>query len=80
MARTTKAERKRRREAALVKITDGHGFADTVAYVMSEWGCSRSTARRDVHWAHGELQLGLEAMTFSTGDPPLHQPRQLAEG
>ena len=61
MARTTKAERKRRREAALAKISDGHGFADTVAYVMSEWGCSRSTARRDVHWAHGELQLGLDA-------------------
>jgi len=32
-----------------------------VAFVMSEWGCSRSTARRDVHWAHGELQLGLDA-------------------
>ena len=60
MARTTKAERKRRREAALVKISEGHGFADTVAYVMSEWGCSRSTARRDCHWAHGELQLGLD--------------------
>ena len=41
MARTTKAERKRRREAALAKISDGHGFADTVAFVMSEWGCSR---------------------------------------
>ena len=61
MARTTKAERKRRREAALVKISDGHGFADTVTFVMQEWGCSRSTARRDVHWAHGELQLGLDA-------------------
>ena len=61
MARTTKAERKRRREAALAKISDGHGFADTVAFVMQEWGCSRSTARRDVHWAHGELQLGLDA-------------------
>ena len=59
--RTTKAERKRRREAALAKISNGHVFADTVAYVMSEWGCSRSTARRDVHWAHGELQLGLDA-------------------
>ena len=32
--RTTKAERKRRGEAALAKISDGHGFADTVAYVM----------------------------------------------
>ena len=38
MARTTKAERKRRREAALAKISDGHGFADTVAFVMQEWG------------------------------------------
>ena len=61
MARTTKAERKRRRVAALVKISDGHGFADTVTFVMQEWGCTRSTARRDVHWAHGELQLGLDA-------------------
>ena len=61
MARTTKAEHKRRREAALAKISNGHGFADTVAFVMQEWGCSRSTARRDVHWAHGELQLGLDA-------------------
>jgi len=61
MARTTKAERKRRREAALVKISEGYGFADTVTFVMSEWGCSRSTARRDCHWAHDELQLGLEA-------------------
>ena len=61
MARTTKAERKRRREAALVKISEGYGFADTVTFVMSEWGCCRSTARRDCHWAHGELQLGLDA-------------------
>ena len=38
MARTTKAERKRRREAALVKISEGYGFADTVTFVMSEWG------------------------------------------
>ena len=38
MARTTKAERKRRRESALAKISDGHGFADAVAFVMSEWG------------------------------------------
>ena len=59
--RTTKAERKRRREAALVKISEGYGFADTVTFVMQEWGCSRSTARRDCHWAHGELQLGLDA-------------------
>ena len=58
---TTKAERKRRREAALVKISEGYGFADTVTFVMQEWGCSRSTARRDCHWAHGELQLGLDA-------------------
>ena len=61
MARTTKAERKRRREAALVKISEGYGFADTVTFVMQQWGCSRSTARRDCHWAHGELQLGLDA-------------------
>ena len=34
--RNTKAERKRRREAALAKIGDGHGFADTMVFVMSE--------------------------------------------
>ena len=38
--RTTKAERKRRREAALVKISEGYGFADTVTFVMQEWGLS----------------------------------------
>ena len=54
MARTTKAERKRRREAALVKISDGHGFADTVTFVMQEWGCSRRNARRVVSDAHKE--------------------------
>ena len=36
MARTTKAERKRRREAALVKISEGYGFADTVTFVMQD--------------------------------------------
>ena len=40
MARTTKEERKRRREAALVKISEGYGFADTVTFVMSEWGAA----------------------------------------
>ena len=59
--RTTRAERKRRREAALAKISEGYGFADAVTFVMQEWGCSRSTARRDCHWAHGELQLGLDS-------------------
>ena len=38
MARTTKAERKRRREAALVKISEGYGFADTATFVMQEGG------------------------------------------
>ena len=61
MARTTKAERKRRREAALVKISEGYGFADTVTFVMQEWGCSRSTARRDCHWAHDQLQLSIDS-------------------
>ena len=52
MARTTKAERKRLREAALAKISDGHGFADALAYVMQEWGCSRRNARDVVAAAH----------------------------
>jgi hypothetical protein len=59
--RTTRAERKRRREVALAKISEGYGFADAVAFVMQEWGCSRSTARRDCHWAHDELQLGIDS-------------------
>lgn len=60
MARTTKAERKRRREAALAKIGDGHGFADTMVFVVSE-GVQPLNYKWDVHWAHGELQLGLDA-------------------
>jgi len=58
--RTTKAERKRRREAALQRVADGHGYADVVAWVSQEWGCSRRTALRDANWAHAQLVQGLE--------------------
>lgn len=58
--RTTKAERKRRREAALAKVADGHGYADVVAWVSQEWGCSRRTALRDANWAHAQLVQGLQ--------------------
>jgi len=36
MARITKAERKRRRQATLAKISDGHGFAD-IGEVLEPW-------------------------------------------
>lgn len=58
--RTTKAERKRRREAALQKVSDGYGYADVVAWVSQEWGCSRRTALRDANWAHAQLVQGLQ--------------------
>jgi hypothetical protein len=58
--RTTKAERKRRREAALARVADGYGFADAVTYVMQQWGCSRSTAQRDCGWAHTQLAASLQ--------------------
>lgn len=58
--RTTKAERKRRREAALQKVANGYGYADVVAWVSEEWGCSRRTALRDANWAHAQLVQGLQ--------------------
>jgi hypothetical protein len=58
---TSRAERKRRREAALQKVSNGYGFSDTVSWVMSEWGCSRSTAQRDTTWAHNQLVQGMSS-------------------
>ena len=58
--RTSKAERKRRREAALARVADGYGFSAVVNHMMSEWGCSRSTAQRDCGWAHGQLAASLQ--------------------
>ena len=58
---TSRAERKRRREAALEKVSNGYGFSDTVSWVMSEWGCSRSTAQRDTTWAHNQLVQGMSS-------------------
>ena len=58
--RTSKAERKRRREAALARVADGYGFSDVVTFMMAQWGCSRSTAQRDCGWAHGQLAASLQ--------------------
>ena len=58
--RTTKAERKRRREAALARVADGYGFSDVVTFMMAQWGCSRSTAQRDCGWAHTQLAASLK--------------------
>ena len=58
--RTSKAERKRRREAALARVADGYGFSDVVTFMMAQWGFSRSTAQRDCGWAHGQLAASLQ--------------------
>ena len=43
MARTSRAERHRRRESALALVSQGKGFSDVVTAQMSQWGCSRSS-------------------------------------
>ena len=55
MARTSRAERHRRRESALALVSQGKGFSDVVTAQMSQWGCSRSSAQRDCRWAHDQL-------------------------
>ena len=61
MARTSRAERNRRRESALALVSQGKGFSDVVTAQMSQWGCSRSSAQRECRWAHDQLQLGIES-------------------
>ena len=61
MARTSRAERNRRRESALTLLSEGKGFSDVVTAQMSQWGCSRSSAQRDCRWAHNQLQLGTDS-------------------
>ena len=61
MARTSRAERHRRRESALALVSQGKGFSDVVTAQMSQWGCSRSSAQRDCRWAHDQLQLGMDS-------------------
>lgn len=38
MARTSGAERHRRRESALILVSQGKGFSDVVTAQMSQWG------------------------------------------
>ena len=38
MARTSRAERHRRRESALALVSQGKGFSDVVTAQMSQWG------------------------------------------
>ena len=38
MARTSRAERNRRRESALALVSQGMGFSDVVTPQMSQWG------------------------------------------
>ena len=61
MARTSRAERHRRRESALALVSQGKGFSDVVTAQMSQWGCSRSSAQRDCRWAHDQLQLSIDS-------------------
>ena len=61
MARTSRAERNRRRESALALVSQRKGFSDVVTAQMSQWGCSRSSAQRDCRWAHDQLQLGMDS-------------------
>ena len=61
MARTSRAERHRRRESALALVSQGKGFSDVVTAQMSQWGCSRSSSQRDCRWAHDQLQLGMDS-------------------
>ena len=61
MARTSRAERNRRRESALTLVSEGKGFSDVVTAQMSQWGCSRSSAQRDCRWVHDQLQLGMDS-------------------
>ena len=61
MARTSRAERHRRRESALALVSQGKGFSDVVTAQMSQWGCSRSSAQRDCRLAHDQLQLSIDS-------------------
>ena len=61
MARTIRAERHRRRESALVHVSQGKGVSDVLTAQMSQWGCSRSPAKWDCRWEHDQLQLGLDS-------------------
>ena len=61
MAKTSRTERHRRRESALVLVSEGNGFSDVVTAQMAQWGCSRSSAQRDCRWAHYQLQLGIDS-------------------
>ena len=61
MARTSRAERHRRRESALTHVSQGKGFSDVVTAQMAQWRCSRSSAQRDCRWAHDQLQLGMDS-------------------
>ena len=66
MARTSRAERHRRRESALALVSQGKGFSDVVTAQMSQWGCSRSSAQRDCRWAYDQLNWALIRTMLNT--------------
>ena len=61
MARTSRAERNRRRESALTLVSEGKGFSDVLAVQMAQWGCFRCSAQQDCRWAHNQLQLSMDS-------------------
>ena len=61
MARTSRAQRNRRRRSALLPVSEGKGFRDVVTVQMAQWGCSRSSVQRDCHRARNQLRLGMDS-------------------
>ena len=55
MARSTKAERKRRQAEALQVLSDGYGTTEAASLLSDRWGTSRKTALRAINAAHIEL-------------------------
>ena len=55
MARSNKAEQKRRPAEALQVLSDGHGTTEAASLLSDRWGTSRKTALRAINTAHIEL-------------------------
>ena len=80
MARTSRAERHRRRESALALVSQGKGFSDVVTAQMSQWGCSRSSAQRDCRWAHDQLQLSIDSKAYYSAGSKVCQKYAYKDG
>ena len=60
MARVSREERKKRRLTALSRIQKGWGTAETIQYLMTDFGLTRRSANLDVVWANKELSKGFD--------------------